>query len=426
MQARRQRRLACGFSACDRGRAGPQPGPLLRVAFVGVVAILLGPNSAVAPSETVSTTLQITDLPVAGYERVVRGVDKSCGLHAIIAVHDTTLGPSLGGLRMWPYASEEEALFDVKRLSRGMTFKSAVAQTGLGGGKAVMIGDPKVIKSEALYLAMGRFVDALGGKYITAEDVNTSVSDLEIIRRATKHVTGLEKKDGGSGNPSPYTAYGVFLGIKAALGWTFGNDSPKGKTIAIQGTGAVGSALAKRLVEAGAKVYGADKNTERLKQLEQEIGLLPVSEADILKMKCDVFAPCAMGAILHDESIPTLNAPIVAGAANNLLLEPRHGKALVDRNILYAPDYVINAGGIINVSVEFHPGGYDEKVSLTKIERIPQALKELWTIAKEERIPPSDAADRLAERIVADGRGAKKEAACAVPPRAKPGEGSGG
>jgi leucine dehydrogenase len=371
----------------------------------------------------VTNTLQITDIPVAGYERVVRGVDPSCGLHAIIAVHDTTLGPALGGLRMWPYASEDEALFDVKRLSRGMTFKSAVAQTGLGGGKAVMIGDPKKVKSEALYLAMGRLVDALGGKYITAEDVNTSVGDLEIIRRATKYVAGLERKDGGSGNPSPYTAYGVFLGIKAALGWTFGSDSPNGRTVAIQGTGAVGSALAKRLVEAGAKVYGADKNVERLKQLEKEIGLIPANEADVMTMKCDVFAPCALGAILHDQSIPKLDTPIVAGAANNLLLEPRHGKMLADRGILYAPDYVINAGGIINVSVEFHPGGYDEKVALGKIERIPQALKELWTISKEERIPPSDAADRLAERIVADARGAKKTTSCAPPPRGRTGGG---
>jgi len=365
----------------------------------------------------VTSTLQITDIPVAGYERVVRGVDPSSGLHAIIAVHDTTLGPALGGLRMWPYASEEEALFDVKRLSRGMTYKSAVAKTGLGGGKAVILGDPKKVKSEALYLAMGRLVESLGGKYITAEDVNTSVADLEIIRRATKHVTGLERKDGGSGNPSPYTAYGVYLGVRAALGWVFGDDTCKGRTVAIQGTGAVGSALARRLVEAGAKVYGADRNQERLQQLEQEIGLVPVAEAEILSMKCDVFAPCALGAILHDESIPKLNTPIVAGAANNLLLEPRHGKVLADRNVLYAPDYVINAGGIINVGVEFHPGGYDEKVALGKIERIPQALKELWTIAKEERIPPSDAADRLAERILADARGSKKDASCSVPPK---------
>ena len=380
-------------------------------------AILLAPSFARQIRDSVSSTLKITDIPVAGYERVVRGVDPSSGLHAIIAVHDTTLGPALGGLRMWPYASEEEALFDVKRLSRGMTYKSAVAQTGLGGGKAVILGDPKKVKSEALYLSMGRLVESLGGKYITAEDVNTSVGDLEIIRRVTRHVTGLERKDGGSGNPSPYTAYGVYLGVRAALGWVFGNDTCKGRTVAIQGTGAVGSALAKRLVEAGAKVYGADRNTERLQQLAKEIGVVPVAEAEILSMKCDVFAPCALGAILTDESIPKLNTPIVAGAANNLLLEPRHGKVLADRKVLYAPDYVINAGGIINVGVEFHPGGYDEKVALGKIERIPQALKELWTIAKEERIPPSDAADRLAERILADARGKKKDAACSVPPK---------
>jgi leucine dehydrogenase len=378
-------------------------------------------SAASASQDSVTDTLQITDIPVAGYERVVRGVDRASGLHAIISVHDTTLGPALGGLRMWPYATEDEALFDVKRLSRGMTYKSAVAKTGLGGGKAVILGDPAKVKSEALYLAMGRFIDSLGGRYITAEDVNTSVADLEIIRRATKHVTGLERKDGGSGNPSPYTAYGVFLGVRAALGWVFGNDSCKGRTVAIQGTGAVGSALARRLVEAGAKVYGADRNAERLARLQTEIGLVPVSEAEVLTMKCDVFAPCALGAVLNDDTIPKLQAPIVAGAANNLLLEPRHGKALADRNVLYAPDYVINGGGIINVSVEFHPGGYDEKVALGKIERIPQALKELWTIAREERIPPSDAADRLAERILADARGAKKSEACTVPPRGKRG-----
>lgn len=352
-------------------------------------------------------SLKIEELSVPGYERVVRGVDPASGLHAIIAVHDTTLGPALGGLRMWPYRTQDEALFDVKRLSRGMTYKSAVAKTGLGGGKAVMIGDPKR-KSEALYLAMGRLIDSLGGKYITAEDVNTSIQDLEIIRRSTKWVTGLDRKDGGSGNPSPYTAYGVFLGIRAALGNRFGNDDPKGRTVVIQGVGAVGSALARRLVEAGAVVHAADTNEQRLQQLAKEIGVRPVTEKAALTMPCDVFAPCALGAIVNDDSIPGFRCAIIAGAANNLLLEPRHGKALADRDILYAPDYVINAGGIINVSVEFAPGGYNEQLSLTKIERIPQALKELWTMAKEEKIPPSDAADRLAERIVADARAQKK------------------
>ncbi|MCA8948253.1 MAG: Glu/Leu/Phe/Val dehydrogenase [Planctomycetes bacterium] len=352
-------------------------------------------------------TLQITEIPVPGYERVIRGVDPASGLHAIIAVHDTTLGPALGGLRMWPYKSEEDARFDVLRLSKGMTYKSAVAHTGLGGGKAVIIGDPETAKSEALYLAMGRLVDSLDGKYITAEDVNTSLADCAIVRRATKYVSGLAREDGGSGNPSPYTAYGVYLGIRAALGHVHGDDSCKGRTVAIQGVGAVGSALARRLVDDGAKVFAADRNHARLEKLAAETGLSPIDDDEIMTVDCDVFAPCALGAVLNDDTIPQLKASIVAGAANNVLLEPRHGNSLRERKILYAPDYVINAGGIINVSVEFHEGGYDEQVALQKIERIPVALKQLWTIAHEENIPTSEAADRLAERILADGRAAK-------------------
>ncbi|MCR9248149.1 MAG: NAD(P)-binding domain-containing protein [bacterium] len=350
-------------------------------------------------------TLQITDISAPGYERIVRGVDSASGLHALIAVHDTTLGPALGGLRMWPYESEEDALFDVKRLGKGMTYKSAVADTGLGGGKAVIIGDPKTTKSEALYLAMGRLVDSLNGKYITAEDVNTTLADCAIIRRATKYVSGLAREDGGSGNPSPYTAYGVFLGIKAALGHVFGDDSCKGRSVVIQGLGAVGSALARRLADAGATVYGADRNADKIAKLQSEIGLVPLADEEVMTKECDVFAPCALGAILNDDTIPGLHTPIVAGAANNLLLEPRHGQMLREREILYAPDYVINAGGIINVSVEFRDGGYDEDVALSKIERIPVALKQLWTIAKEEGIPTSEAADQLAQRIVADAQG---------------------
>ena len=351
--------------------------------------------------------MEITDIPTPGYEKVVKAVDKASGLTAIIAIHDTTLGPALGGLRMWPYESDKDALFDVLRLSRGMTFKSAVAHTGLGGGKAVILGDPKKVKSDALYLAMGRFIDSLGGKYITAEDVNTTIHDLEIIRRATKHVTGLERKDGGSGNPSPYTAYGVFLGLRAALGWSFGNDDPKGRSVAIQGIGAVGSALCKRLRDAGATVYAADRNHEALARVCKDTGALPLDESAIITAQVDVFAPCALGAVLNDQTIPAMRCKIVAGAANNLLLEPRHGKALQDRGILYAPDYVINAGGIINVGCEFLKGGYDEKASLVRIERIPKALKELWTISKEKGVPPSEAADHLAEQIVREGKQAK-------------------
>ena len=354
-----------------------------------------------------SDTLQITDIPVEGYERVVRGVDPSCGLHAIIAVHDTTLGPALGGLRMWNYKAEEDALFDVKRLAKGMSYKSAVAHTGLGGGKAVMIGDAKTIKSEALYLSMGRLVDSLGGLYTTAEDVNTTIGDLEIIRRSTKYVTGLSRESGGSGNPSPYTAYGVYLGVCAALGQAYDNDSPKGRTVAVQGVGAVGGALVERLVEAGASVIIADRNEKRVQELVDQLGVKAVSEDEIMTVECDLLAPCALGGVLNDDTIPALRTKVVAGAANNLLLKPEHGAMMKERGILYAPDYVINAGGIINVSVEFRDGGYDEDVALRKIERIPQALKELWTIASEEDIPTSEAADRLAERILAEGRAAK-------------------
>lgn len=352
--------------------------------------------------------MEITEIPTEGYERVVRCRDQASGLHAIISVHSTLLGPSLGGLRMWPYASEDDALYDVLRLSKGMTYKSAVAHTGLGGGKAVILGDPRTAKSEALYLAMGEFVDSLGGSYITAEDVNTTIADLEIIRRVTKWVTGLSEADGGSGNPSPYTAYGVYLGVRAALGWQLGSDQLKGRTVAIQGVGAVGSDLCRRLVKDGAEVVIADRNEERVQSLVDELAVRSVAEAEILFQPVDVLAPCALGAVLDDNTIPKLQCKIVAGAANNPLRDPKHGEDLVARGILYAPDYVINAGGIINVSTELMPGGFDKKASLERIERIPKALRELWTIAKQENIAPNIASNRLAENILAEARSRKQ------------------
>jgi leucine dehydrogenase len=354
--------------------------------------------------------MEITEIRVPGYRRVARALDRSSGLHAIISVHDTTMGPSLGGLRMWPYASEDEALFDVKRLSKGMTYKSAIAATGVGGGKAVIIGDPS-IKSEALYLAMGRFVDAFRGEYITAEDVNTTTADLEVIRRATRYVTGLPEEMGGSGNPSPFTAYGVFLGIEAALEWIYGEPSAKARRVGVQGVGAVGSALVRHLVKAGARVSITDTNNSRVAALVEELGVQGVRDGQLFDLDLDVLAPCALGAVINDESLPRLRCRIVAGAANNPLLEPRHGRMLDERGILYAPDYVINAGGIINVSAELAEGGYDRAAACQRIERIPHSLRDLWELARTHGIPPSEAADQLAERLLEEARAAAGGAA---------------
>ena len=348
--------------------------------------------------------MQITEIPTEGYERVVRADDPESGLCAIISVHDTTLGPALGGLRMWPYPSFDDALTDVLRLSRGMTFKSAIAHTGLGGGKSVIVGDPATTKSEALYLAMGRFIDSLDGKYITAEDVNTKMADLEIVSRETRFVTGLSQDSGSSGNPSPYTARGCFHGIKACVERRLGSDDLTGVTVAMLGLGAVGSALARDLADAGAVIYGNDMREERMQGLADEIGLIPASSDEIMTMEADVLAPCALGGLLNDETIPKLHCKIVAGCANNQLLERRHGGMLRERGILYAPDYVINAGGIINVACELLPGGYDEQTSLQRIRRIPDALHEVFDLSDERGMPTAEAAYELAQQILAQGR----------------------
>ena len=350
--------------------------------------------------------MEITEIAVEGYEKVVRCRDEESGLHAIISIHDTTLGPALGGMRMWPYASEDEALTDVLRLSKGMTYKSAVAHTGLGGGKSVVIGDPRKVKSEALFLAMGRFIDSVGGSYITAEDVNITVPDLETVRRSTKYVSGLSREDGGSGNPSPYTAYGVYLGLRAAVERRFGSADLNGRRVSVQGVGAVGSELVRRLVQAGADVWVTDSQDERVQDVVQRYGVEAVGMKEIFDLDVDVFAPCALGAVINDDTLPRLKCQVIAGAANNVLHEARHGAELRERGIVYAPDYVINAGGIINVSVEFRDGGYDQDVALQKIERIPEALHEVWEISERDDIPASDAADRLAQEIVAAGRAA--------------------
>jgi leucine dehydrogenase len=347
--------------------------------------------------------MEITTLQCQGYEKVVRCRDQASGLHALIAVHDTTLGPALGGMRMLPYTSEDEALFDVLRLSEGMTYKSACAETGLGGGKSVIIGDPK-LKTPALLKAMGRFVDSLGGKYITAEDMNIGISDLEEVRKETKYVTGLSRESGSSGNPSPYTARGVVQGMRAVLEELFGSDKFAGRSVLIQGVGAVGGAMAVMLKERGAKVMVCDINDKRARDLADGYGLQVVPDAGHHRIEVDIYAPCARGAGVNDATIGELQCKAIAGCANNILLEERHGAELKRRGILYAPDYVINAGGIINVSVECRPEGYDEAYSLTRVDAIYDNLKEVFRIAKAENIPTHVAADRLAETRIEEGR----------------------
>jgi leucine dehydrogenase len=352
--------------------------------------------------------MEISDIEVDGYEKVVRCRDQKSGLHALIAVHDTTLGPALGGLRMLPYPSEDEALFDVLRLSKGMTYKSACAELGLGGGKSVILGDPKTLKSPALFQAMGRFVESLDGKYITAEDMNIGIADLEIVRTQTKWVTGLSRESGSSGNPSPYTAHGVLVGLYAVAEELWGSKDLKGKHVLIQGVGAVGGRLAQLLKQLGARVTICDINEAKVEELKRTQGYETIPDARHLDVACDIYAPCARGAGLNDQTIPKLKCKAIGGAANNQLLELRHAQALKQRGILYAPDFVINAGGIINVGVELFPGGYREAKSLKMIENIYTNLRKVFEIARKDGITTHEAALRLAKARIAEGKKSKK------------------
>lgn len=331
------------------------------------------------------------------YEQVVLCHDAASGLKAIIAIHDTTLGPALGGCRMWTYASENEAIEDALRLARGMTYKNAAAGLNLGGAKTVVIGDPKKDKSEALFRALGRYIESLGGRYITAEDVGTNVQDMEYIRMETKYVAGLGE---GSGDPSPFTALGVFQGIKAACREVFGNDDVAGRKVAIQGVGNVGFNLAKFLKKAGAELIVTDIFEENVKRAVNELGAKAVKPDEIIGADCDVFAPCALGAIINDDTINKLKCKIVAGSANNQLKEERHGDILQQKGILYVPDYIINAGGVINVAAELEPGGYIKEKATRKVEALYDAVLEVIEIAKKENIPTYKAADRLAENRI--------------------------
>lgn len=340
-------------------------------------------------------------LAARNHEQVVFCYDETSGLKAIIAIHDTTLGPSLGGTRMWPYKSTEDALKDVLRLSRGMTFKSAAAGLNLGGGKAVIIGDPRKHRTESVFRAFGRFVEGLGGRYITAEDVGTDVRSMEWVRMETNWVTGISRALGGSGDPSPVTAVGVFAGMKASAKERWGSDSLEGRHVSVQGVGAVGYHLVKLLSRAGAVITVCDIDEENLRRTSKDFSVEIVAPDAIFDVKADIFAPCALGAVINDDTLPRLEVEIVAGSANNVLDdERRHGRGLVEKGILYAPDYVVNAGGLINVANELE--GYNQERALKQAEGIYDIMLRVFEIAKREDIPTHKAADNLALRRIAE------------------------
>lgn len=332
------------------------------------------------------------------HEQVVFCQDKDTGLKAIIAIHDTTLGPALGGTRIWDYESEEEAIEDALRLSKGMTYKNAAAGLNLGGGKTVIMGDPKKIKSEELFRAFGRFVEGLNGRYFTAEDMNSTPQDMSYVNCETDYVVGLEGK---SGNPSPVTAYGVFKGIEAAVNEVYGSDDLNGKTVAIQGLGAVGWPLAELLHKKGAKLVVTTIEEEVIAKAEKEFGARGVGIDEIYSVECDVFAPCARGAIINDETIDQLKCKIIAGSANNQLAESKHGDILQEKGILYVPDYVLNSGGVINVYDEILGRQYNKENAMANTSKIYGACKKVFEIAKRDSIPTYKAADRMAEERIA-------------------------
>ena len=328
-----------------------------------------------------------------GHEQVVFCHDPASGLKAVIAIHNTNLGPALGGCRMWPYAGEDEAVTDALRLARGMTYKSALAGLAFGGGKSVIIGDPRRDKSEALFRAMGRFVDGLGGRYTVAEDVGISVADVETMALETAHVAGTPA--GGAGDPSPATAYGVYMGIKAAAKHRLGRDSLSGLRVAVQGVGHVGYYLCRHLAAEGAELVVADIAQDALDRVVKEFDAHIVAPDAVAAAAVDIYAPCALGATINDATLPLLQAKIVAGSANNQLAEARHGEALRRRGIIYAPDYVINAGGVIAIS---HEGpGYDDSRAFAQVAKIHDTLLEIFRRADAAKQATSDAADRLAE-----------------------------
>jgi leucine dehydrogenase len=334
------------------------------------------------------------------YEQLLFCQDKQSGLKAIIAIHDTTLGPALGGTRMWTYASEEDAIEDALRLSRGMTYKNAAAGLNLGGGKTVIIGDPRKDKNEEMFRAFGRYIQGLNGRYITVED-------MDLIHEETDFVTGISPAFGSSGNPSPVTAYGVYRGMKAAAKEAFGTDSLEGKVVAVQGVGNVSYNLCRHLHEEGAKLIVTDINKESVARAVESFGATAVNPDEIYGVECDIYAPCALGAVINDQTINQIRAKVIAGAANNQLKETVHGDQIHEKGIIYAPDYVINAGGVINVADELL--GYNRERALKKVETVYDTIERVIEIAKRDQIPTYKAADRMAEERIARMRNSRSQ-----------------
>lgn len=336
------------------------------------------------------------------HEQVVFCHDKETGLKAIIAIHDTTLGPSLGGTRLWNYASSSEALTDVLRLSRGMTYKSALAGLPLGGGKAVIIGDAKTIKTPELLRAYGRFVNSLSGRYITAEDVNIRTSDIAYVAEETSYVAGTAEK---AGDPSPHTALGTYLGLKAAAKHKFGNDNLNGLKIAVQGLGAVGYGFAEYCAKEGAELFVTDINEEACQRAAKELNATVVGLDEIYGLDVDVYAPCALGATINDETLKQIKAKIIAGSANNQLATPAHDKIVMDMGILYAPDYVINAGGVIHVCSE--AANMSREETDKRVRDIYDTLDQIFTRSAAEKRPTGEIADQMAREVIAKAKAAR-------------------
>lgn len=344
----------------------------------------------------------LAEMVKAGHERVLFCHDEPTSLFAIIAVHSTALGPALGGCRWWPYRSEEDALDDVLRLSRAMTYKNSAAGLDLGGGKSVIVGDPAKPRHPDMLRAFAECVEALGGRYITAEDVGMSLEALQEIGRYTRHVCGLP---GGSGSPSPATAYGVYVGMKVCSEEVFGSPDLSGRTVAIQGLGHVGCLLARRLRDDGAGVIACDVSFERATKAADELGVVCVAPEEIFSVECDVFAPCALGGAINPDTVKKLRCKVVAGSANNQLSEPNMARALMERGILYAPDFLINAGGVINIADEIEHGSYCRERAFKRVETIAERLREVFRISRERRISTADAAMMLAEERLRTKRG---------------------